>query len=213
MYLTKTPLFIQSMFPRFLWKVTGDDKVLFLTFDDGPIPDVTPWVLDTLEEYSAKATFFCVGNNVRKNPEVYNRITSSGHSVGNHTYSHLNGWKTDLNTYIKNVKHCDELIDTKLFRPPYGRLKPAQAKELNRDYKIIMWDVLSGDFDPTLTVDQCFENIILHAVPGSIIVMHDSLKAEGKIKAVLPMVLDYYSALDYRFESLESVLSPARVLV
>ena len=206
MYLVKTPQLIQNLFPNFIWKVPSVQKVLYLTFDDGPIPEVTPWVLDTLEEYEAKGTFFCVGDNIRKNPDLLGEVVSRGHHVGNHTFNHLNGWSTDNVPYFHNVRHCANLVKSGLFRPPYGRLKPKQAQFLQRHYTIIMWDVLSGDFDPNLSHEQCLENVLHHAAPGSIVVFHDSLKAEGKLRFVLPRVLAHFQQQGYRFEALREEL-------
>lgn len=202
MYLVKIPKFIQRLFPNYTWTLPTTEKVLHLTFDDGPIPEVTPWVLETLQPYDAKATFFCVGDNVRKHPEVLREVIAKGHSVGNHTYHHLNGWSTEPLPYFHNVRHCAELLQTELFRPPYGRLRPKQAQFLQRHYQIVMWDVLSGDFDPNLSEDDCLRNVTRNAGPGSIVVFHDSLKAEAKLRYVLPRVLKHFAALGYRFEAI-----------
>ncbi len=202
MYLIKTPQFIQNLFPNFTWRIPTNDKVLYLTFDDGPIPEVTPWVLEQLALHSAKATFFCVGDNICKYPEVFNLIKGQGHSVGNHTFNHLNGWMTENISYFHNVRHCASLTHSVLFRPPYGRLKPKQAQFLQRHYRIVMWDVLSGDFDPNISTEQCFDNVINNAQPGSVIVFHDSLKAFDKLSIVLPHLLKHFSEQGYRFESL-----------
>ena len=204
MYLVKTPKFIQSLFPNFIWKIPSNEKVIYLTFDDGPIPQVTPWVLETLQKFSAKATFFCVGENVKKHPEVFQEVLSQGHSVGNHTYNHLNGWATDNIPYFHNIRHCANLVKSTLFRPPYGRLMPKQAQFLQRHYRIIMWDVLSGDFDPKISQEQCFNNVKIKTKPGSIVVFHDSLKSFEKLQIVLPKALRYFSEKGYRFEALQA---------
>ncbi len=204
MYLVKTPDFIQSLFPNFTWKIPTKEKIIYLTFDDGPIPEVTPWVLETLEKFNAKATFFCVGENVKKNPGILKQIVAAGHSVGNHTYNHLNGWGTDNIPYFHNTRHCANLVKSSLFRPPYGRLMPKQAQFLQRHYRIIMWDVLSGDFDPNISAEQCFNNVKQKTRKGSIVVFHDSLKAFEKLKIVLPQVLDYFSKKGFRFEALQN---------
>ena len=203
MYLVKTPKFIQSLFPNFTWNIPSDDKEIFLTFDDGPIPEITPWVLDQLAQYDAKATFFCVGDNVQKNPGVFKQVVDAGHSVGNHTFNHLNGWASDNLPYFHNIRQCAELVQSSLFRPPYGRLKPRQAQFLQRHYRIVMWDILSGDFDPKLSKEQCLSNVVDKANAGSIIVFHDSLKAQDKLQFVLPKVLAHFSALGYRFRCLQ----------
>lgn len=202
MYLVKTPKFIQTLLPQFLWKVPTQDKVLFLSFDDGPIPEVTPWVLEQLRDYDARATFFCVGDNVRKHPDLYKQVQDAGHATGNHTYHHLNGWEEDNIRYFHNVRKAARLTSSRLFRPPYGRLKPRQVQFLQRHYNIVMWDILSGDFDPELSDEQCLSNVVDHAGPGSIVVFHDSLKASGKLHYVLPRVLEHFRAKGFRFEAI-----------
>lgn len=206
MYLAKTPKFVQNLFPNFVWNIPTEDKVLYLTFDDGPIPEVTPWVLSLLKKHEAKASFFCVGENVEKNPEIFNQILEEGHQVGNHTYNHKNGWASDNLDFFHNVRRCARLVKSELFRPPFGRLKPKQIQFLQRHYSIVMWDVLSGDFDPQISADQCFNNVANKAKPGSIIVFHDSLKAEAKLRNVLPRVLAHFAMKGYRFESLNMKL-------
>lgn len=202
MYLVRTPRLIQSMLPSFTWNVPTKEKVLYITFDDGPIPEVTPWVLDILAEYDAKATFFCVGDNVRKHPSVFEEVVNAGHAIGNHTFNHLSGWETEAVDYFHNVRHCAHLVKSKLFRPPYGRVTPRQTQFLARHYKIVMWDVLSGDFDHNITAEDCLQNVISKATRGSIIVFHDSLKAEARMKYALPRVLAHFAARGYRFDSL-----------
>lgn len=205
MYLTKTPKFIQSLFPSFTWRVNENkEKVLYLTFDDGPIPEVTPWVLSELKKYDAKATFFCVGDNVRKNQDVFQQVKDEGHSVGNHTFHHLSGWQTDNIPYFHDIRKCARIVKSDLFRPPYGRIKPKQTQFLSRHYKIVMWDVLSGDFDENLSADDCLQNVLKAVVPGSIVVFHDSLKSEAKLKEVLPKVLKHYYMEGYSFKAIQS---------
>ena len=203
MYLVKTPRFIQNLFPNFTWKIPTAEKVIYLTFDDGPIPEVTPWVLEQLEKFQAKATFFCVGENIKKNRPVFDLVKEKGHAVGNHSVNHLDGWTTESIPYFHNVRRCAHLVKTDLFRPPYGRLKPKQAQFLQRHYRIVMWDVLSGDFDPKITAEQCYHNVVRNATKGSIVVFHDSLKAWDKLQVVLPKVLQYFTEQGYRFESME----------
>ncbi|MEM1220335.1 MAG: polysaccharide deacetylase family protein [Bacteroidota bacterium] len=203
MYLVKTPQFIQKLFPNFTWRMPTSEKRLFLTFDDGPIPEVTPWVLEQLNAFNAKASFFCVGDNIAKHPDIFQQVLDAGHTVGNHTYNHLNGWSSDNIPYFHNIRKCAQHLDSGLFRPPYGRLKPRQAQFLQRHYEIIMWDVLSGDFDPKIDAETCLQNVIQNTQAGSIIVFHDSLKAADKLRKVLPKVLQHYSDLGYRFEALQ----------
>ena len=203
MYLVKTPEFIQHLFPNFTWRIPSLDKVLHFTFDYGPIPVLTPWVLEQLKAYNARATFFCVGDNIRKHSQVFQQITEYGHAVGNHTLNHLNGWVSDNLPYFHNVRHCAKLVNSVLYRPPYGRMKPKQAQFLQRHYRIVMWDVLSGDFDAALTPQQCFENVKNNARPGSIVVFHDSLKAEERLTYALPRALQYFCERGFRFEALD----------
>jgi peptidoglycan-N-acetylglucosamine deacetylase len=200
MYLVKTPNWLQSYFKDYTWKINTQEKVLYLTFDDGPIPEVTPWVLEQLAKYEAKATFFCVGENVQKYPEIYQSLLKNGHSVGNHTQNHLNGWSTNNAIYAQNIEKCAQNVESTLFRPPYGRLKPAQSTALRPQYRIVMWDVLSGDFDSKISNQKCLENVLQYATNGSIIVMHDSLKAEEKLRFILPRVLKHFASLGFRFE-------------
>ncbi len=215
MYLIKTPRFIQKLFPNYHWRVDQDtdQPTLYLTFDDGPIPQLTPWVLEELAKYDAKATFFCVGNNVRRYPAVHQQTLDAGHTVGNHTMHHLDGWKTDNVPYFHDARHCAVQLKTSLFRPPYGRLKPSQAQFLQRHYNVVMWDVLSGDFDPELTPEDCYDNVVDNARPGSIVVMHDSLKAEENVREILPRILQYYTERGYAFASLTPELLLDRVQV
>jgi len=204
MYLTKTPEFVQKMFPNLVWKVKANSsKTIYLSFDDGPIPEITPWVLDLLKSYSAKASFFCVGENVSKNPEIYSRILNEGHSVGNHTHTHISGWKSKNLDYFRDVQNCQELVQSNLFRPPYGRLKKKQALFLQRKYQVIMWDVLSGDFDRGLSKELCLENVLNKTSEGSIVVFHDSIKAKDKLQFVLPEMLSHFSEKGYSFKNLE----------
>jgi peptidoglycan/xylan/chitin deacetylase (PgdA/CDA1 family) len=204
MYLIKTPFWLRALYPNCTWKIPSKEKVIYISFDDGPHPEATPFVLEILKQYNAKATFFCIGNNVLKHPNVYESILQQGHRVGNHTYDHLNGWKTDLVTYIENIKDAANLIESDLFRPPYGRVTRKQIRTIQSDSncpnQIIMWDVLSGDFDLNLTGEDCAKNVIQNTVPGSIIVFHDSQKAWDRMSVALPLVLAYFSKLGYQFE-------------
>jgi peptidoglycan/xylan/chitin deacetylase (PgdA/CDA1 family) len=191
MYLAKTPLALKKSFPSLVWDIPDDTKTIYLTFDDGPTPEVTTWVLSVLKKYEIKATFFVVGENVKKHPEIYQQLINEGHAIGNHTYNHLNGWKSKSSDYIQNIEKCAELVESNLFRPPYGRIKNTQIKELKQEYSIIMWDVLSGDFDAGLTPEKCVENVINNTKSGSIIVFHDSIKAEKNLKYALPKTIEY----------------------
>ena len=184
------------------------EKEIYLTFDDGPHPLITNWVLDELKKYNALATFFCIGKNVQQFAECYNRILDEGHAVGNHTYTHLNGWKTNDKEYLADVVEAAKLIKSNLFRPPYGRIKTKQAKQIQTvlqpgNVKIIMWDVLSGDFDVSFSPQQCFSNVIENGLPGSIIVFHDSEKAFENLKYALPKLLNHLKAGGYSFKKIE----------
>ena len=211
LYWVKTKWFIKRLFPGFVWDVQNDDKKVYLTFDDGPVPEVTDWVLSLLQQHNISATFFCIGDNIDKHPEVFKKVVSAGHAIGNHTYNHLNGWKTNDALYQENRLACEAAIgkyylhadETKLFRPPYGKIKSAQAKALRNDgYKIIMWDVLSADFDQTITPEQCLQNVISSVQPGSIIIFHDSVKASVNLKYALPRVIEHLKKEGYTFDKL-----------
>jgi peptidoglycan/xylan/chitin deacetylase (PgdA/CDA1 family) len=212
MYLVKTPPFVKSLFNDFIWEIDTDRKEVFLTFDDGPIPEVTPWVLDQLRKYDFKATFFCVGDNVRKYPYLYDQLIEEGHTVGNHTFNHLNGWLTDNQTYLDNIRKCDVLFKTDFFRPPYGKIKKSQFNILNLSKTVVMWDILSGDFDPSITTEKCLDNVINHYKPGSVIVFHDSLKAQEKLTYVLPKVLAHLAENGYRSETLDYAMAAGELV-
>jgi peptidoglycan-N-acetylglucosamine deacetylase len=204
MYLTKTPFWLRSLYPSLVWRmpVQGEKKI-YLTFDDGPHPQATPFVLDQLAAYGAKATFFCIGKNVAAEPEIYQRIIAEGHTVGNHTQHHLNGWKTDDATYLDDIATAQQYISSNLFRPPYGRIKRSQIKALHQQQKkIIMWDVLSADFDIGLTGEACLAYVLYHTQPGSIVLFHDSAKAWDRMSVALPKVLEYFSEKGFRFEGI-----------
>ncbi len=204
-YLPYIPRWYQALFPKRIWRLSADATTpkIYLSFDDGPIPEVTPWVLKQLESYQAKATFFCIGDNVRKHPEVFAAVQAAGHRIGNHTYNHLKGSKHDVAIYLENVKACEEYFQTDLFRPPYGRIKKAQAQALSRaNYKIVMWDVLSGDWDPSRTPADCLKDVKKYSRPGSVIVFHDSLKAWPRLQNVLPLILEHFHQKGYQFASL-----------
>lgn len=197
MYLHAYGKIFEWLYPRRRWR--GDTDAVYLTFDDGPIPEVTPWVMDTLAKYGIKGTFFCVGDNVRKYPEVFKRLISEGHHVGNHTFNHLNGQKVENRTYLENVKKCSDEIErqgvtSKLFRPPHGKLKYSQTTAMGREYEIVMWNVLSGDFDQKLSKEDCLAATLKATRRGSVVVFHDSIKTLEKLEYVLPRYIE--SCLD-----------------
>lgn len=202
----KTPILFQYLWPTLVWHMPRVDKVIYLTFDDGPIPELTDWVLQTLVDFEAKATFFCVGENVEKNPEIFQRVIADGHSIGNHTYNHVNGRNELTSNYLKNIVVCDDAFDkhdlrTNLFRPPYGRFKIGQRKQL-KNRQIVMWDVLSKDYDQSLNSEVILEKSIQSTKPGSIIVFHDNPKAEQNLKAVLPRYLSFFKEKGFQFKAL-----------
>lgn len=198
----RIPKIVEAYYSSLLWRVQTGEKAIYLTFDDGPTPYITKWVLDKLSEYGAQATFFCLGKNVRNHPGIYKNILKAGHSVGNHTYDHPNGWDSKNYDYMKNVMKCASLVPTDLFRPPYGRIKRAQIKRLKEKFRIVMWDVLSEDYNQSLTGERCAEIVCSRAKEGSIIVFHDSKKASKNLKVALPMVLDYFSRQGFIFKAL-----------
>ncbi len=198
----KTPYVAKVVYPSLIWDMPSNENKIYLTFDDGPHPDITVSVIELLEKYNARATFFCVGENVKKFPDTFNHIKSHGHSVGNHSYNHLNGWKTKSNDYFLNIEKANKLIGSNLYRPPYGRISPAQIKQLKQDYKIIMWSVLSYDFDARVSNESCLENSIKNSRPGSIIVFHDSEKSKEKMFYACEGFLDYFSQKGVEFASI-----------
>ncbi len=202
-YFLKTPWLLKKIFPSYVWSMDGTGNTIYLSFDDGPHPVATPFVLDVLKKYRAKATFFCIGKNVQAYPHLYERIIREGHFVGNHTQDHLNGWKTKDDLYLQNVSEAGTYIHSDLFRPPYGRIRSSQAKKI-QGMKIIMWDVLSGDFDTKLSGDQCFRNVIKYTRPGSIIVFHDSEKALPRLQFFLPEMMKYFTGKGYRFAGIKN---------
>ena len=198
LHWVKTHWSIKKLFSNYVWDVPNMDNKVYLTFDDGPTPEITQWTLNQLKNYNAKATFFCIGDNVRKYPETFEEVVKEGHSIGNHTFNHLNGWKTNTKDYIENAKLFEKEYgklsteNCQLFRPPYGKIKPSQSKILRKmGYKIIMWDVLSVDFDVTITPEQCLENVLQNVKSGSIIVFHDSVKAFANLEYALPRTLEF----------------------
>jgi peptidoglycan/xylan/chitin deacetylase (PgdA/CDA1 family) len=205
MYLFKTPLLLKKLYPGLIWDIKEDKPCIYLTFDDGPIPIVTPFVLNILKQYNARATFFCIGDNVRKHPDIFEQIKNEGHAIGNHTYNHLKGWKTDDKAYLENTLKADELLHANLFRPPYGRINKSQIKLLKNaipGIEIIMWDVLSGDFDIDLKPQDCLKNVLKYTESGSIVVFHDSLKAFNRLEYALPKAMEIWSGEGYSFSTL-----------
>ena len=209
MYLHFTPRIFQLLFPGLLWHMPRASKTIYLTFDDGPIPEVTPQVLKILATWKANATFFCVGDNVRKHPDVLRQVLAAGHRLGNHTFHHLNGLKTADETYLEDVALCQQELKPfaapakqALFRPPYGRIGRKQRRSLLQDYKIVMWDVLSADFDAKLSAEKCLRKTIYYTRPGSVVVFHDSLKAWERLQWVLPRYLEHFSSRGFTFATL-----------
>ncbi|MGB7784555.1 MAG: polysaccharide deacetylase family protein [Salinimicrobium sp.] len=212
----KIPKLIKMLYPRRIWDGGREAKIIYLTFDDGPIHEVTPWVLQQLKKYDAKASFFCIGDNLAAHPDIFKRLIAEGHSVGNHTYNHLNGWKTSTKDYLQNTSKAQQLMQeyapqralkNAFFRPPYGKIRNRQAKKLCRQgYKIVMWDIVSEDYNREITPEKCLQNVLKYTVPGSLIVFHDSLKAERNMKYALPRVLEHYSQRGYSFRSLDELV-------
>ncbi|MEP5340207.1 MAG: polysaccharide deacetylase family protein [Algibacter sp.] len=215
----KTPKIVKTMFPNYVWDIATTEKVIYLTFDDGPTPEITNWTLDLLKTYHAKATFFCIGNNIEKHPELFHNILNEGHVIGNHTLNHVKGWKTSTERYLKEVADTQEIIDREtskltnykssavnLFRPPFGKIKNRQGKALVAlGYKIIMWDILPFDWKTNTTKDACFKNAISKTTNGSIVVFHDSVKASKNMQYALPKVLEHYTKKGYVFKSLSAI--------
>jgi len=202
-YTVKTPSIIQRIFSRYTWRFSTSQKEIYLTFDDGPTSEITNFILSELKKYQAKATFFCIGKNVKNHPSIYQQIIKDGHSVGNHTFHHLKGPKTKNATYIDDTKHASAHIHSPLFRPPYGKIKASQGKLLKQSgYQIIMWDVLSGDFDLSITPEKCLKNVLKNTNKGSIVVMHDSKKAKEKIYYALPKILPYFIEKGFQFKAI-----------
>lgn len=207
-YWIKTNWLIKKLFSNFVWHVPGKEKTIYLTFDDGPTPEITEWVLDVLKKHNVKATFFCIGNNIEKHPNIFQKVIDEGHAVGNHTYNHLNGWKSDNSRYLNEVAATEDIIaskvpyflQNKLFRPPYGKIKASQAAALlKQDYRIIMWDVLSADFDQEIESEKCLQNVVKNTCPGSIIIFHDSVKAYNNLRYTLPKAIEYLKEKEFRF--------------
>jgi peptidoglycan/xylan/chitin deacetylase (PgdA/CDA1 family) len=205
LYFVKTPGWLKKVYSECVWNLPSDEKKLYLTFDDGPHPEETFFVLEELAKFNAKATFFCIGKNVVEHPHIYKRIMQEGHATGNHTFNHLNGWKTQDEEYFSNIIEARKYIDSNLFRPPYGRATKFQMKHLMNSalkMKIVMWSVLSGDFDSNISTEKCLLNVIKNTKSGDIIIFHDSAKASVKIRYALPKVLQHFSEQNYEFEKI-----------
>ncbi len=194
------PRFFQRFFKNIIWNFPLETEGVFLTFDDGPTTGVTPWVLEQLNRFDAKATFFCLAKNVEMHPEIFEQLKANGHAVGNHTYSHIKGWETDTTQYIQDVIYANSFVNSNLFRPPYGRISPYQFKLIRHQYKIILWDVLSMDYSRRVSPKKVYRYVMDNTKPGSIIVFHDSLKAERNLRYALPRVLEGLSAKGYKFK-------------
>jgi peptidoglycan/xylan/chitin deacetylase (PgdA/CDA1 family) len=217
MYLVRPPYLLKKIYSKAIWRMDKTHKKIYLTFDDGPVQAVTPWVLDVLKQYNIKATFFCVGENVVKYPKIYQRILDENHTIGNHTYNHLNGWNTQTKQYIDNIELCQQALhlgnskeQSNLFRPPYGRAKKSQISHLSNNniagkpsYSIIMWDVLSGDYDKKTNPEKCLSNVINNVRNGSIIVFHDNIKAQKNLEYALPRFIEYAKVQEFEFEKLD----------
>ena len=222
-FMVKTNRFVKWIFPNYVWDIPNHENKVFLTFDDGPTPEITEWTLEQLKKHNAKATFFCIGNNIEKHPAIFQKIIHDNHTIGNHTFNHLQGWETNLEIYCKNVESCEKKITegvtpnaeenlqsktrslkSKLFRPPYGKIKPSQSRVLRKlGYKIIMWDVLSYDFDQTVTPEKCLENVLQNVKSGSIVVFHDSQKAAQNLKYILPKTLVFLKEKGFKCEKID----------
>ncbi|MCA8830879.1 polysaccharide deacetylase family protein [Hymenobacter sp. BT728] len=208
MHLHRMPGLVQRLFPECLWTMPATERVIYLTFDDGPIPEETPFVLEQLAQFGAQATFFCVGENVRRHPAVARQVLAGGHRLANHTYHHISGWSHSRPEYLADVEQCrlvlaDVQPETRpLLRPPYGRITPGLARQLHQTHQVVMWDVLTCDYDPNFAPEQCLATAILLTRPGSIVVFHDSLKARRNLRYVLPRYLAHFAALGYRFDKL-----------
>jgi len=212
-YPFRIPSFIQRVFPKYLWSKSMDEEVIYLTFDDGPTPEITPWVLNLLEQYNAKATFFCIGKNLKQHPVLVRQIIEQQHKIGNHSFSHLKGWQTKSKNYINDILQAAEIIQSTtnntainqklLFRPPYGQITKTQANVLiDKGFTIVLWNILTGDFDPNLNPEKSLKKTLKNTKPGSIVVFHDSLKAKKNLQYILPNVLKHWSQQGYQFKTL-----------
>ena len=223
MFIHKTNFLMRALYPDFIWKIPTKEKEIFLTFDDGPIPEITEFVLEELNKYQAKATFFCIGGNIEKYPNIFQKIVNQQHTIGNHTFNHLKGWDTEDEIYVDNFKKCEEIIDVRCsmfdvgiseyehrtsnleypkFRPPFGRIKRSQAKEILKSHEIVMWDVLTGDYDQSLPKERVLTKTLQYTEQGSIVLFHDSIKASKNMMYTLPKVLEYFSERGFFFKAM-----------
>tara|TARA_B100000900_G_scaffold408081_1_gene421774 strand:- start:9540 stop:10154 length:615 start_codon:yes stop_codon:yes gene_type:complete len=200
--LIKSPKILQLLFADFLWKIDTDEKVIYLTFDDGPHPIITPWIIDLMNQYNAKGTFFLIGDSVRRNPDLYQLYKNNGHKVGNHTYRHVKGWQSRKKKYLKEIAQCAKFVKSSLFRPPYGQINLQGIREIKKQYKVVMWDVLSWDFDTETTSEICLSNVINYSKEGSIVLFHENEKSMKNIMYALPKVLDHFTKLGYKFKAI-----------
>ena len=203
MFIEQVPGFVRGLFPKALWRMNPDEKAVYLTFDDGPIPVVTPWVVELLGRYDIKATFFMVGDNVRKHPQEFRQVIEAGHRVGNHTFNHLKGVFTETNEYLDNVEKADALIHSKLFRPPHGMLRRSQYKELSKRYQFVMWDLVTRDYSKRLNGEEVLAIVKRLVRNGSIITFHDSLRSEENLKYALPRAIEWLQGQGYSFKVFE----------
>lgn len=199
----RPPLWLRRLYKDCYWNFPNEENKIYLTFDDGPTPELLPFILQTLDEYKVKATFFCVGNNIQKHPQLYSEMLSKEHVVANHTFNHLNGWKTPNKIYFRNIKEFDALHESNLFRPPYGRLRKSQMRQLAREYKIILWDVLSYDYDKNISPERCLQNVTANTRSGSVIVFHDNVKAERNLRFALPQFIAAAQRKGFAFDVLK----------
>lgn len=215
MLFVKTPVLLMKLFPELIWHVSSRNQEqkrhIYLTFDDGPTPEVTPWVLKQLREHKAQGTFFCLGRNVDRYPEIYQQILDEGHAVGNHTYSHLKGWQTGNDEYLDDIQLAGATIQSRLFRPPYGRFRKSQIKEIQKDYNIVMWDILSQDYDQSISPEKCLSNVMSNVRSGSIVVFHDSLKARKNLYYTLPLLLEKFSK-KYQFMPIQHASTVEKII-
>lgn len=201
MFIEQPPQLIRYLYPSAIWRMDKDERAVYLTFDDGPIPRVTPWVLDVLDRYGIKATFFMVGDNIRKHPDEFRMVVERGHRVGNHTFNHIRGLSYDINSYLENTdKACRMMMNTNLFRPPHGYMSPKQYAELKKRYKIIMWDLVTRDYNRKFNGEQILQKVKKYVRNGSIITFHDSLKSEENIRYALPKAIEWLMEQGYEFK-------------